>query len=242
MATNDAPNNESEIGDRRPLASRNTGWAHKATAMLAKTRIQPNHISIGSMVFAALAGALFYTAGQLSGMAAAVVLIFAAIACQFRLLCNLFDGMLAVEAGRRSADGLAWNEFPDRYADILIFVGIGYGFGFASLGWAAGCFAVLTAYTRELGNAVGVGADFSGPMAKQHRMAAITIASVLAAIAAVFTSSGENSIPAMIMGAALLVIVLGALLTSVLRTRRMLAALSGTSKPKPPQPDDKEHT
>jgi len=211
---------------RRPLASRDTNLAHKATALLAKTAIQPNHVSIGSMVFAAIAGALYFFSGTTSGWGLAFCLILAALACQFRLLCNLFDGMLAVEAGRRTKDGLAWNEFPDRYADILILVGIGYGVGQPSLGWAAACFSVLTAYTRELRNAVGAGADFIGPMAKQHRMAVVTIASVLAAIAAVVPMSSTMDLPRSILVLALAVITVAAAFTSIRRTVRLLKALN----------------
>jgi len=213
---NNKPEADDEaLGDRRPLASRDTNWAHKATAMLAKTSIQPNQVSIGSIVFAGIAGLLFYVSGHVDPSYRWMLWLLAALACQFRLLCNLFDGMLAVEAGRKSADGLAWNEFPDRYADILIMIGIGYGIGFPSLGWAAACFSVLTAYTRELGNAVGAGADFIGPMAKQHRMAVITAASVLAAVTSFFDLHP--------------MIAVGALLTSIRRSHRLLNKLNESS-------------
>ena len=231
MNTEHNQSKEQQIGDRRPLASRNTGWAHKATEKLAQTAITPNQISIGSMVFAAIAGLLFYMSGAggaladpISGGVRATLLLLAAFACQCRLLCNLFDGMLAVEAGRRTADGLAWNEFPDRYADILIFIGIGYGIGWPSLGWAAACFSVLTAYTRELGNAVDAGADFSGPMAKQHRMATVTVASIIAAIVSVVTPISQYA--GAVMTIALVVVAIGALITSVRRSYRMIDHLN----------------
>ena len=215
---------EKDSGDRRPLASRNTGWARKATEKLGRTAITPNQISIGSMVFAALAGLLFYLQGFTQGAANGIVLILAALFCQCRLLCNLFDGLLAVEAGRSTPDGLAWNEFPDRYADILIFVGLGYGIGWPTLGWASACFSVLTAYTRELGNAVDTGADFSGPMAKQHRMATITVAAVVAAFVSFVAPASKY--PTIILGLALIVVAVGALLTSVRRTYRMVGSLN----------------
>jgi len=208
-------------GDRRPLTSRDTGWARKGTQWLANTRLQPNQISMGSVVFAALAGLLFFIAPQTNGLLKAVLLILAALACQCRLLCNLFDGLLAVEAGRKTNDGIAWNEFPDRYADILILVGIGYGVGMPSLGWAAACFSVLTAYTRELGNTAGNGADFIGPMAKQHRMAVVTVAAVVGAFLVAYEPATT-----WVLTIALAVITLGAVLTSVRRTKRLLDALN----------------
>jgi len=84
-ANDDNNSNDDKIGDRRPLASRNTGWAHKATALLAKTNIQPNHISMGSMVFAAMAGALYFAGGQWGWAAQAILWALAALACQLRL-------------------------------------------------------------------------------------------------------------------------------------------------------------
>jgi len=208
-------------GDRRPLTSRDTGWARKGTQWLTTTGLQPNQISMGSVVFAALAGLLFFIAPQTNGLLKAVLLILAALACQCRLLCNLFDGLLAVEAGRKTNDGIAWNEFPDRYADILILVGIGYGVGMPSLGWAAACFSVLTAYTRELGNTAGNGADFIGPMAKQHRMAVVTVAAVVGAFLVAYEPATT-----WVLTIALAVITLGAALTSVRRTKRLLDALN----------------
>ena len=160
--------------NRRPLASRDTGWAKAVARRLAETSITPNQISMASVVFAALAGLAFWQVGETEGAARALLLVLAGFLVQCRLLCNLFDGMVAVEAGKGSPDGAFWNEFPDRVADIAILIGVGYGVDQPALGWAAAGFAVLTAYVRELGRACGQEADFSGPMAKPHRMAAIT--------------------------------------------------------------------
>ena len=137
--------------NRRPLASRDTNWARSLTRWLAATSITPNQISIASMAMAALAGAAFWTAGGADGVLRVIVLILAALFCQLRLLCNLLDGMVAIEAGKNAADGPFWNEFPDRVSDIVIVTRLGYGVGHPALGWAAAGFCVLTAYVRELG-------------------------------------------------------------------------------------------
>jgi phosphatidylglycerophosphate synthase len=152
--------------------------------------------------------------------------IAAALFCQLRLLCNLFDGMVAVEGGKGEADGPFWNEFPDRVADVFIFVGAGYGIGAPALGFAAAAFAVLTAYVRELGRANGAPSDFSGPMAKQHRMATITLAAVLSAFEGLWLGDGE------ILWAALLLISIGAALTALVRARRQIAWLRHNATPK----------
>ncbi|WP_253913320.1 CDP-alcohol phosphatidyltransferase family protein [Pseudoruegeria sp. HB172150] len=129
---------------------------------------------MASIVFAALAGGAFWWSGYVEGWPRVIILIAAALGCQLRLLCNLFDGMAAVEGGKGEPDGPFWNEAPDRAADILIFVGMGLGAGFPALGWAAACLPVLTAYLRELGSSNGLPADFTGPLAKPQRMAVAT--------------------------------------------------------------------
>jgi phosphatidylglycerophosphate synthase len=210
-----------ESGDRRPLASRNTRWARSIAQWLASKSVTPNHISQASMVAAALAGAAFFLSGQGTGWGRVVFLLLAAAFCQLRLLCNLFDGMVAVEGGKGAADGPFWNEFPDRVADILILVGAGAGIGLPSLGWAAASFAVLTAYVRELGRATGQPSDFSGPMAKQHRMATITVAAALSIFEPLWNGRNE------ILTVALWVIAIGTALTALRRGRTLVQRLNG---------------
>ncbi len=205
--------------DRRPLASRDTGWARWLTRKLAATSVTPNQISMASMVAAALAGAAFWGVAYSEGAARVALLLLAALGCQLRLLCNLMDGLVAIEAGRQTADGAFWNEFPDRVADLLILVGLGLAAGLPALGWAAGALAVLTAYVRELGRACGLPADYSGPMAKPQRMAAVTLAAVLAVLEPLWRGQGD------VLALALWLIVGGTALTALLRAQRMLAQL-----------------
>lgn len=205
--------------DRRPLASRDTGWARAIARRLSAAAITPNQISMASIAMAAVAGAGFWLAGLAETGPRAALLLVAALFCQLRLLCNLFDGMVAIEGGKRAADGPFWNEFPDRVADILILVGAGYGVGVPALGWAAAALAVLTAYTRELGRACGLPADFSGPMAKQHRMATITAAALLSLLEPLWL--GRNDI----LVIALWLIAAGAAVTALRRARTIIRAL-----------------
>ncbi len=190
---------------RRPIKSRASGWAQKLAAWLAGTSVTPNQISIASMVFAALAGGAFYLGG--------LWLLAAALFMQLRLLCNLLDGMVAVEGRKSTPDGPFWNEAPDRLSDILIMAGLGYGIGLPALGWAAAAMAILTAYIRELGTSAGQTADFSGPMAKPQRMALLTGAALLA-------SFGYN-----LMSIALWVLLIGTGLTALRRSYRLVNAL-----------------
>lgn len=96
--------------------------------------------------------------------------------------CNLLDGMVALEGGKKSPVGALYNEIPDRLADSLFIVAAGYCAHWPSLGWCGALLAALTAYIRVLGGSLGLPQDFRGPMAKPHRMAVLTIACVIAAV------------------------------------------------------------
>lgn len=206
--------------NRRPLASRQTGWAAAVTRKLAATSVTPNQISIASMIFAGLAGICFWWAGSTAEAAARTALLIAAAAfCQLRLLCNLFDGMVAIEAGKSAPDGGFWNEFPDRVSDLVIFAGLGYGLGEPALGWAAAALAIFTAYVRELGRACGLPADFSGPMAKPQRMALVTGAAVLSILEPLWNGRNE------ILLVALWIVAIGSGFTVLRRSWRIVRTL-----------------
>ncbi len=212
-----------EPDSRRPIAARNTGWADKIARRLVRTGITPNQISVASMVFGVLAAGLFYLTaeqfGERSIWARAALLVGAILAIQMRLLCNLFDGMVAVEGGKGAKDGAFWNEFPDRVADLAIFAGAGCAAGYPELGWAAGGLAVMAAYVRELGRAVGLDADFVGPMAKQHRMAFLCLGTLIACFEPVWGWDGK------IIFITLTIIAIGTIITIIRRSVRQVRAL-----------------
>jgi phosphatidylglycerophosphate synthase len=208
---------------RRPLRSRQAAWAAVLAGSLARRRVRPNAISLASVGFAALAaGSLALTAGA-EGPWRPALLLLAAAGIQLRLLCNLLDGMVAVEGGLGTRSGEIFNDLPDRLSDTLILVGAGSSVttvGWAgTLGWVAALLAVMTAYARVLGAAAGAGHQFAGPMAKQHRMAVLTAACLGAALVPAVAASGW------VMTAALALIAIGCLVTIARRTRRVVDAL-----------------
>jgi phosphatidylglycerophosphate synthase len=164
--------------NRRPIKARSTGWAKRITDLLVKRDISPNQISVASVLFA-LAGAVALNIDN-----GVIGSICCAIAIQLRLLCNLFDGMVAIEGGKQSDIGSLYNEFPDRIADSLLIVGLGYAIAQPELGWFAALAAALTAYVRVFGGSIGLKQNFMGPMAKQHRMAVMTVGLLLNALEA----------------------------------------------------------
>ena len=224
--------------DRRPIKQRERGYAKYLTRVLAKAGVTPNFISFTSIVFAALAGLCFYAISQATSAGDRVLLCLgAALFCQLRLLANMLDGMVAVEAGKGGPDGPVWNELPDRFADIAVLVGAGHGvaelgLGDAALGWAAAVAAVMTAYVREVVRAAGAPADFSGPMAKPHRMFVMTMAALIAATAPLWAGVHpqefrryDEAAMGQILHIALWIVLLGSTLTALNRARRGLALL-----------------
>ena len=167
--------------NRRPLTSRNSAWAGKLASWAVTRGITPNQISQASMGFAAAGFALYAMSAQVAGIAQFLALLLAAATIQARLICNLIDGMVAIEGGKGAKDGPVWNEAPDRVSDFLFFAGAGLAAGQPTLGLFAAALAIATAYIRELGRAEGFPPDFSGPLAKPQRMAVLTAGTLLAA-------------------------------------------------------------
>jgi phosphatidylglycerophosphate synthase len=213
-----------EIQNRRQLKTRGRGWPRAIAGALGRAGVTPNQVSVLSIVFAALAGMFFWKAGLAIYRAPAWSWFVAAAACiQLRLLCNLLDGLLAIEGGLKTKTGDMYNEIPDRLADVMILVGAGYAVAHHSvgveLGWLAAVVAVLTAYVRLLGGSFGFTQDFSGPMAKQHRMFALTVGAL--ATAAESSTIGTR----WSLYVVLWVIVVGSSWTFARRTRRIASQL-----------------
>jgi len=198
---------------RRPIAARSSAWAVALSTWLAGRRVTPNSISVISIVFAAI-GALL-----LGLFSHPLAWLAAAVCVQLRLVCNLLDGMVAIEGGMKSKVGALYNEFPDRIADTLLLVPLGYAAGMPWIGWAAALLAALTAYVRVFGGALGLPQDFSGVMAKQRRMAALTVGLVAQAIEAPLFGSRWSLI------ATAAIISAGSLITCITRTTAIAAAL-----------------
>jgi len=211
--------------DRRPIAQRSSGWAQAAATALARRGVSADAVSAAGLGAAAAGAILFVASGTLEGAARGVTLAGAAAAIQLRLLSNMLDGMVAVEHRRGGPLGPVWNELPDRLADVLFIAAAGYGAMLAGcawgahLGWAAAVLAVLTAYVRELGRALGRPADFSGPLAKPRRMFVLTVATLVSISEPLWEGEGVT------LSAGLALIALGAGLTVWRRTANLARAL-----------------
>ena len=213
---------------RRPLKSRDTKWANAIAGGLARAGVRPNVISAAGTIFAAGSGISFWFAGRANhDWHWTVLLIAAACGMQLRLLCNLFDGMVAIEGGFKTKAGELFNELPDRFSDAFIFAGAGYStpeFAWAhELGWTGAVLAVITAYVRALGASMGTGQYFLGPMAKQQRMALMTAACVVAAATPWFAPLART------MPVALGLVAAGCLITIFRRCARITQEMESKS-------------
>jgi len=208
---------------RRPLKTRQRAWAQGLARVLTRAGAAPNAISMASLLFAAAAGICLGLTSRTEGIMRPALFLAAAACIQLRLLCNMLDGLVAIEGGRKTVYGEIFNDMPDRFADVVILVGAGYSISNFSwgheLGWLAAVLAVMTAYIRLLGGSMGVHQYFLGPMAKPHRMALLTGACVLSVFEKNFGMTGQ------VMAAALVLMVAGMLVTCARRTMRIVADL-----------------
>ena len=211
-------------GDRRPIATRETKWARRTTAWLVSQNVSPNTISIAGMLACIVAGiALASTSIAYSHFA----WLIAAAGAQLRLTANMLDGMVALSSGRASKVGELYNEIPDRVSDAAVFIGAGFAFGGnTTLGYIATILSIFTAYVRAAGKISGGPNEFCGPMAKQHRMFVITVVCLYSA----FTPRSWqlvdlNGSTVGLVSLALVIIVLGCVVTVVRRLVRTVRAL-----------------
>ncbi|MDJ1370539.1 CDP-alcohol phosphatidyltransferase family protein [Gulosibacter molinativorax] len=229
--------------ERRNIPQRSTGWAKRAADLLYAARLTPNSISVLSVVIAFIGAVALGLSGFVPALDIPrwVLLVIAAVCIPLRLLCNMFDGMLAVEKRMHSPTGDLFNELPDRIADVALLVGAGFAtiglwrsdgaawgtgvdWGLA-LGWLAAVLAILTAYVRTLGAANGVGNFFGGPMAKPPRMWLLVIGSLLS-----IAEPGLGLPRGIVLAITLGVIALGSLMTVIVRLRKITLALRAASQ------------
>lgn len=206
---------------RRPIKSRSNPLIIRLAKYFAQHHITPNAISLFSIIPALIAMislALWQTPTTLTGK---IIFLVIAIACiQCRLLCNLIDGMVAIEGGKVTPAGELFNEVPDRVSDTFFFIGMGlalidpfnhdisYGL---TLGLLASLMAAFTAYIRVLGISMGAPAFFSGPFAKQHRMALMSLALIATIIGLFFSLTTE------FLWISLILIIIGSFITTIRR-------------------------
>ena len=223
--SSDETNNDGAYNptERRPIASRETGWARSIASWLAGKGVSPNAISVAGMIAAIIAGACLAATSHTEGWLTRCCWLGAALLAQCRLLANLFDGMVAIQRNVASPVGELYNEVPDRVSDAAIFIGLGYAVGGCPiLGLFAALVCVFTAYVRAAAKVAGAPQDYCGPMAKPQRMASVTLVAVYCALTPLawqpMYQPGDTPLGMAALGLA--IVIVGGLLTVIRRLWR----------------------
>jgi len=192
--------------DRRPIKSRNTKWAQDFTHYLVKIDASPNKISVFSILFSLIGAYAIVLEPNNSGI------WFFAICILLRLLCNLFDGMVAIKMNRNNPLGRIYNEFPDRITDTVFIIAAGVACNQLILSVFGAMFAIATAYVRIFGGSLGFEQDFRGSQSKSQRMGVLIGSSLLAQIELWI----NDTLYCLVIG--LVIITVGSFITCITRT------------------------
>lgn len=219
--------------DRRPLRSRSWPVFVALARALAERRVSPNAISIAGMLAAIVGGVAlacaFHIGGEHRDALGRALLLLAAALFPLRLVCNLLDGMVAVEGRLGSPAGEIYNDVPDRVSDAAALVGAGYAAcSIPALGFTAALAAVMTAYIRAVGKGAGAGADFTGVMDKKRRMLLLTLTAIVLAAAprSIEPLTTINGRPIGLWPLTLTLVTLGSAITCITRLRNIARRLS----------------
>ena len=156
----------------RPLADR---LLTPFVAAADRVGLTPNGVSVLAFGFAVAAGVAFALATPVWYVLGAVF-----------VFCNgwldLVDGALAREQSVASAAGDLLDHVLDRYADIVVIVGLAAGIDRYGLGLLAVTGVLMTSYLGTQIQAVGLGREYGGLVGRADRLALIGLAGVVAAV------------------------------------------------------------
>lgn len=224
MDTPNSTESSGSAGNRRPMSARDWSLTQSVANWLIRRRVNANVISVLGAV-SSIAGGFCFAATRLESSPVAWLWLAGAVLILVRGMANIFDGMVAIGSGTASRVGELYNDVPDRISDTAFFVGAGYAAGSVPwLGWAAALASMMTAYVRALGRGFTGTQDFSGPMAKQHRMYLLCFAAAFSAGCHWLSFPGMAFVA---VQAALWIIFLGSVLTTIRRLGRIARRLRG---------------
>lgn len=136
-------------------------------------RMNPNTISIISVVLAGLTGLFYYTGMRTLLAAAFVTLVFSS-------LFDALDGKVARMRRMASKKGDLLDHVLDRYADIFILLGMTFSpFGNVAVGLFAIVGVMLTSYMGTQSQALGLKRNYSGILGRADRLVMMLAAIIL---------------------------------------------------------------
>ncbi|GAA5261812.1 CDP-alcohol phosphatidyltransferase family protein [Methanocalculus sp. MC3] len=146
-----------------------TGIVTPVARLSIRLGLTPNTCTVLALVAAMVAGTAFWYREIGLGV------LFVAVNAFF----DAIDGAIARESGSAGVKGDFLDHVLDRYADIIIIVGIFAG-GFAS--WEVGVFALtgvlMSSYLGTQAQAVGVGRYYGGLLGRADRLVLILLAGI----------------------------------------------------------------
>ena len=144
---------------------------------LARTAgLSPNGVSVIAFLLAVAAGGVYaVAAGRPLLYLVGAVLVF------LNGWLDLVDGALARELNVASSAGDLLDHVLDRYADIVIIVGLAAGISQWALGIAAVTGVLMTSYLGTQAQAVGLDRVYGGALGRADRLALVGIVTGIAA-------------------------------------------------------------
>ena len=138
--------------------------------------LSPNGVSVIAFLLAVAAGGVYAVAvGQPLLYLAGAVLVF------LNGWLDLLDGALARELNVASSAGDLLDHVLDRYADVVIIVGLAAGVERWALGIAAVTGVLMTSYLGTQAQAVGLDRVYGGALGRADRLALVGIVTGVAA-------------------------------------------------------------
>jgi archaetidylinositol phosphate synthase len=139
--------------------------------------LTPDGVSVVAFGFALAAAAGFYLATPLGYLLGALCVL-------ANGWLDLLDGALARTQNVESQAGDLLDHVLDRYADIVLVVGLAAGVGRYDLGLLAVTGVLMTSYLGTQIQAVGLGREYGGLVGRADRLALVGLTAVVAAIVA----------------------------------------------------------
>jgi len=148
-------------------------------ALARRLGLTPNAVSVVSLLMATAAGVAYALGGQYR-----LAYLVGAFCVFLNGWLDLIDGALARELAVDSAAGDLLDHVIDRYADIVMIVGLSAGIGRYDLGLAAVTGVLMTSYLGTQAQAVGLDRVYGGIVGRADRLAIIGLVSGVAAFVA----------------------------------------------------------
>lgn len=186
---------------------------------LANAGVTANQVTLAALALSVLTGAvLAVTAGMRGFLLLMPLTLFA------RMALNAIDGMLAREHDQKSVLGAILNEIGDVLSDLALYLALVPALGVFGVAAAPIVFfalgASLTEFAGILGQTIGGGRRYDGPMGKSDRAAAIGLACFLVAL---------FGVPVLLLDAVFVTLAIAAALTVWTRLAAALKASGGGS-------------